>query len=77
MAEVGAPKPIGIKNEEYDDKIFNLTILQGKDVVNKWKNIEIESVDFKIIHFLHSGINVTVLSAENHTIIIEEIKIEE
>lgn len=77
LAEIGAPKPIGIKNEEYDDKIFNLTILQGKDVVNKWKNIEIESVDFKIIRFLHSGINVTVLPAENHTIIIEEIKIEE
>lgn len=77
LAEAGAPKPRDIKNEEYDDKNFNLTILNGKDVVNKWENIEIESVDFKIIRFLYRDINVTVLPAENHTIIIEEIKIEE
>jgi len=72
LAEVGAPKPMNIENEEYKGKKFNLTILQGKDVIKVWEEIEIESVDSEIIHFLYNGLDVTVLPAANHTIIIEE-----
>jgi hypothetical protein len=77
LTESGAPKPINNKNEKYNEKKFNLTILQGKDVVNEWKNIEIESINSKIICFSYNNTNLTVIPAENHSIIIEEIYIKE
>ena len=74
LTEVGSIPPVSPENELYLGKKFDLSIIDGKDIVKTWKNIEIKSIDSKRIHFLFDHQLVNVIPSVNETIIIEEVK---
>jgi len=74
LTETGSVPPISTKDELYLGKKFNLSVIDGKDVVKMWKNIEIKSTYLNRIHFLYDDQVVNIIPSTNETIIIEEVK---
>lgn len=74
LAETGSVPPVSPEDEPYLGKKFDLCIMNGKDVVKTWKNVEIKSADSKCIYFLSDNQVLNVIPSKNETIIIEEVK---
>jgi len=73
LTEVGSVPPIREEDELWLGKKFNLSIINGKNVVKTWENIEIKSTHSERIQLLSGHQLVNVIPSMNDTIIIEEI----
>lgn len=73
LTEIGAQKLISAENEKYVGKKFNLSILQGKEIIKTWKNVEIKSADSRNVQFILGGMDINIIPSINETIIIEEV----
>jgi len=74
LTQTGSVPPISTEDELYLGKKFNLSVVNGKDVVKVWKNIEIESTDSERIQLFSDNQLVYLIPSTNETIIIEEVK---
>jgi len=74
LTEVGSAPPVSAESERYLGKKFDISVVNGNEVVKTWKNIEVESADSEHIKFLSNSQMVNVIPSSNEAIIIEEVK---
>jgi hypothetical protein len=74
LTETGSTPPVSVEDELYLGKKFDLSVINGKDIIRAWKNIEIKSTGSERIQLLSDRQLVSLIPSTSDTIIIEEVR---